>query len=140
MEAYKTKDNLCFVSEVVDDFANGLSDQLLKIIKDLQEDQGKIEKIGITFVEKAFYDILIRVCDDHGFPYADEKCLVLAKKIKELVDRKSQFTDWSTHDDRKHQLHMNLTILLYHNGYPPEWDEEEFEKATAKAENFKKYF
>ncbi len=30
--------------------------------------------------KKAFYDILVKVRDDHGFPYADEKCIVLAKK------------------------------------------------------------
>lgn len=34
---------------------------------------------------------------------------------------------------------MDLTILLYQNGYPPEWDEEVFEKVMEQAENFKKY-
>ena len=97
------------------------------------------EKLGITFEEKAFYDILVKVRDDHGFPYADEKCLVLAKKIKELVDDKAQFADWSSRDDIKNQLNMELTILLYQNGYPPEWDEEVFEKVMEQAENFKKY-
>lgn len=139
VEAYNTRDKLIFTSEVVDDFVNDLSDQLLEIIRDLQDDQSSFAKMGITFEEKAFYDILIKVRDDHGFPYADEKCLVLAKKIKELVDDKSQFTDWSTRDDIKFQLQMDLTVLLYHNGYPPEWDEEVFEKVMEQAENFKKY-
>jgi len=82
---------------------------------------------------------LVKVRDDHGFPYADEKCLVLAKKIKELVDDKAQYADWSTRDDIKNQLNMDLTVLLYQNGYPPEWDEEIFEKVMAQAENFKKF-
>lgn len=34
---------------------------------------------------------------------------------------------------------MHLTVLLYQNGYPPEWDEEVFEKVMAQAENFKKF-
>ena len=34
---------------------------------------------------------------------------------------------------------MDLTVLLYKNGYPPEWDEEVFEKVMEQAENFKKY-
>lgn len=34
---------------------------------------------------------------------------------------------------------MGLTILLYRDGYPPEWDEEVFEKVMEQAENFKKY-
>ena len=95
--------------------------------------------LGISYEEKAFYDILVKVRDDHGFPYADEKCLILAKKIKELVDDKAQFADWSTRDDIKNQLNMDLTVLLYQNGYPPEWDEEVFEKVMEQAENFKKY-
>lgn len=139
VEAYNSRDKLVFTSEVVSDFVNDLSDQLIQILRDLQDDKSSFEKLGITFEEKAFYDILVKVRDDHGFPYADDKCLVLAKKIKELVDDKAQFADWSTRDDIKNQLNMDLTILLYQNGYPPEWDEEVFEKVMEQAENFKKY-
>jgi len=32
-----------------------------------------------------------------------------------------------------------MTVLLYKNGYPPEWDEEIFEQVMEQAENFKKY-
>ena len=28
---------------------------------------------------------------------------------------------------------------MYQNGYPPEWDEEVFEKVMEQAENFKKF-
>lgn len=58
---------------------------------------------------------------------------------KELVDDKAQFADWATRDDIKNQLNMELTVLLYKNGYPPEWDEEVFEKVMEQAENFKRY-
>ena len=139
VDAYNSRDKLVFTSEVVADFVNDLSNQLINIMKDLKEDQDSFSKMGITFEEKAFYDILVKVRDDHGFPYADDKCIVLAKKIKELVDDKAQFADWSTRDDIKNQLNMDLTVLLYKNGYPPEWDEEVFEKVMEQAENFKKY-
>lgn len=95
--------------------------------------------MGITFEEKAFYDILVRVRDDHKFKYDDDKCLKLAKEIKNLVDDKSRFADWSTKSDIKSQLNMELTVLLYNNGYPPEWNDEVFEKVMEQAENFKKY-
>ena len=139
VDAYNSRDKLVFTSEVVADFVNDLSDQLIKIMNDLKADQTSFERLGISYEEKAFYDILVKVRDDHGFPYADEKCLVLAKKIKELVDDKAQFADWSTRDDIKNQLNMDLTVLLYQNGYPPEWDEEVFEKVMEQAENFKRY-
>lgn len=139
IDNYNNRDKLVFTSEVVSDFINGLSDELIKIFSDLQADKTSFEAMGITYEEKAFYDILVKVRDDHGFPYADEKCLVLAKEIKKLVDDKAQFADWSTRADIKNQLNMDLTVLLYKNGYPPEWDEEVFEKVLEQAENFKKF-
>lgn len=139
VDAYNNRDKLVFTSEVVADFVNDLSDELIRILQDLQQDKTSFEALGISYEEKAFYDILVKVRDDHGFPYEEGKCLLLAKKIKELVDDKAQFADWSTRDDIKNQLNMDLTVLLYKNGYPPEWDEEVFEKVMEQAENFKKY-
>jgi len=139
IESYNNRDKLVFTSEVVADFINGLSDELLKMFSDLQEDKTSFEELGISYEEKAFYDILVKVRDDHQFKYEEEKCLLLAKKIKELVDDKAQFVDWSKRDDIKNELNMQLTVLLYQNGYPPEWDEEVFEQVLEQAENFKKY-
>lgn len=136
---YNTRDKLIFTSEVVADFVDNLSDELINIIKMLKEDKTSFEQMGISFEEKAFYDILIKVRDTHGFPYADEKCLILAKEIKKLVDDKAQYADWSTRDDIKSQLNMDLIVLLYKNGYPPEWNFEVYEKVLEQAENFKKY-
>lgn len=58
--------------------------------------------------------------------------------IEELVNNKAQFADLSTREDIKSQLSMELTVLLYKNGYPPQWDEEVFEKVLEQAENMKK--
>lgn len=138
VEEYNNRDKLVFTSEVVEDFVNDLSDKLMQIIRDLQDDENSFEKMGISFEEKAFYDILVRVRDDHGFPYEEEKCLALAKDIKVLVNDKAKFVDWKTRNDIKSQLMTDLTALLYRNGYPPEWDEEVFEKVMEQAENFKR--
>lgn len=138
VEKYNERDKLVFTSEVVADFVNDLSDQLIEILRELQKDQESFEQMGISFEEKAFYDILVKVRDDHHFEYADDKCVVLAKEIKKLVDDKAQYADWASRDDIKNQLNMDLTILLYQNGYPPEWDEEVFEKVMEQAENFKR--
>ena len=136
---YNTRDKLIFTSQVVTDFVDNLSDQLLNILNLLKKDKTSFKEMGITFEEKAFYDILIKVKDMHGFPYEDEKCMVLAKEIKKLVDDKAQYADWSTRDDIKSQLKMDLIILLYKNKYPPEWDDEVYEKVLEQAENFRKY-
>ena len=139
VEIYNTRDKLVFTSEVVADFVNDLSDELLKIFKDLNIDKTSFEKLGISYEEKAFYDILVKVRDDHKFVFENEKCINLAKKIKALVDDKVQYADFFKREDIKNQLNMDLTVLLYKNGYPPEWDEEVFNKVMEQAENFKKF-
>lgn len=139
VDKYNTRDKLVFTSEVVEDFVNNLSDELLRILEDLEEDKKSFNMLGISYEEKAFYDILIKVRDDHNFKFEEKKCIELAKKIKMLVDDKSQYADFFKRNDIKNQLNMDLTVLLYKSGYPPEWDEEVFNKVMEQAENFKKY-
>lgn len=139
VEKYNNRDKLVFTSGVVEDFVNDLSEELINIMNELHKDKTSFEQMGISFEEKAFFDILVKVRDEHNFKYEDEKCIILAKKIKELVDEKSKYTDWSVRDDIKNKLNMDLTVLLYKNGYPPEWDDEVFKQVMEQAENFKKH-
>ena len=112
---------------------------MIQLLRDLEDDKKSFERLGVTYEEKVFFDILIAVRDAHGFPYAEEKCLALAKEIKRLVDDKSKFADWANRTDIKAQLESDLAVLLYKHGYPPEWDEEVFTKIMEQTENFKKY-
>ena len=139
VDTYNNRDKLVFTNEEASDFVNDLSEQILQIIRDLEDDKNSFEQLGISFEEKAFYDILVKVRNEHDFAYADEKCIVLAKKIKELVDDKSKFTDWASRNDIKSQLQSALILLLYKNSYPPRWNREVFLKVMEQAENFKKY-
>ena len=138
VDQYNSRDNLAFVNEVTEDFVNDLSDELIHLMRELENDRNSFESMGISYEEKAFYDILVNVRDKYEFPYEDEKCIILAKKIKELVDDKAQYTDWSNRNDIKSQLKMDLVILLYENGYPPQWNEEVFNMVLEQAENYKK--
>lgn len=106
-------------------------------MRELENDRNSFEKLGISYEEKTFYDILVNVRDKYKFPYEDEKCVILAKKIKDLVDDKAQYTDWSNRNDIKAQLKMDLVVLLYKNGYPPQWSDEVFNMVLEQAENFK---
>lgn len=139
IEEYNNRDKLVFTNEVVKDFVDGLSDELLKILKDLDYDKTSFEDMNISFKEKAFFDILVKVRDTHNFKYDDKKCIELAKKIKLLVDDKTQYADFFVRSDIRNQLNEDLTVLLYRSGYPPEWDEEVFNQVMLQAENFKKY-
>ena len=139
VERYNSRDNLVFTSGVVSDFVDSLSDELINILSQLEDDKKSFEKLGITFEEKAFFDILVKVRDAHQFAYSDDNCISLAKAIKDLVDDKAEYVDWSTRNDIKDSLRFDLTKLLYKNGYPPQWDEEVFVQVLEQAENFKKF-
>ena len=139
VDEYNSRDKLVFVNEVVGDFVNELSDKLIHLLHDLESDKTSFQKLGITYEEKIFFDILIAVRDSHGFPYAEEKCITLAKEIQKLVTDKSKFADWSNRTDTKAQLESDLAVLLYKHGYPPEWDDEVFEKIMEQTTNFKSH-
>ena len=150
IDAYNTRDKLTFTNEVTQNVVNdvcdivsykinGLSNKLMSILKELKADSEKFKVLGITFEEKAFFDVLVEVRDKHGFEYADERCIELAKKIKTLIDDTAVYADWLNNDNLKSKLASQLTYLLYKEGYPPQWDEEVFQKVLEQVENYKKH-
>ena len=80
VEEYNNRDFKIDTSDAVKDFVNNLSESLLKVHKDLKEDRDSFKKMGVSFEEKAFFDILVKVRNTHKFEYSDNKCLNLAKK------------------------------------------------------------
>ena len=96
---------------------------------------------GISFEEKAFYDILVSCAQKFHFEnqYPDDKMKDLAKKVKALVDDKTKYTDWDQRIDVKAEMKADLRILLDDNGYPPVPRDEVFKEVFEQAENFKKY-
>ncbi|MCD8291785.1 MAG: DUF3387 domain-containing protein, partial [Prevotella sp.] len=125
------------VSEEVINKVNSLSDDLIRILKDLGKDKAKFKELGITFEEKAFYDILVEVRNEHEFEYADERCIELAKKIKLLIDDTSVYADWLNNNNLKSDLAVKLVYLIYKEGYPPQWKDEVFAKVLEQVENYK---
>lgn len=121
--------------EIQEEVAN----QIMDVILDVINAKKNHEKLGISFEEEAFYDILKQTAVNYKFAYPQDKMLHLAKKIKELIDDKSKFTDWSVKNDIKAEMKVELRILLDENGYPPEPIDEVFSEVLEQAENFKKY-
>jgi len=63
----------------------------------------------------------------------------LSKKVREVVDDKAKYTDWSQRVDIKAELKADLIILLAEHGYPPVDRDEVYKEIFEQAENFKKY-
>lgn len=141
VDKYNNRDGQILISndDVINEFIDSLSDEANKILDDLQKDADEFKKMGITFEEKAFYDILKAIQQKYGFEYSDEKLVDLAKKVKAVVDDKAKYTDWSSKSDIKASLQSDVIRLLNRNGYPPMTFEDVYAKVLAQVENFKRY-
>ena len=84
-------------------------------------------------------DILKAVAKKHEFEYPEDKMIELSKRIKTVVDDKAKYTDWSTRDDIKANLQVDLILLLDEFGYPPVTIDDVYKEVLEQAENFKKY-
>ena len=129
------RDSAVFAEEVVNEVAQQMSDML----RDLHTEKNSFTKLGISYEEKAFYDILKAIAQQFGFEYPEEKLLLLSTRIKDLIDDKSNYTDWSTRGDIKAELKMDLIVLLSEYGYPPVTNDAVFKEILEQAENFKQY-
>ena len=133
--------------ETAESIIKKATEQALNILHGMQADRESFRKLGLTFEEKAFYDILIQLRDKHNFVYGEdktvdgivvnEKCQSLAKKIKEIIDAKSSFTDWLNNQRVRDQLKQDIKICLVKNGYPPQYTPEVFREVMDQVENFK---
>lgn len=82
------------------------------MFNDIVKEKNSSNDLGISFEEKAFYDILKAVAEKHEFEYPHDKLIKLSKEIKEIVDA---------------------------NDYSPVPNDEVFKEIFDQAENFKKY-
>ena len=124
-----------FANEILDDVANQLAD----LLHELKAEKNSFKDVGIDYEEKAFYDILFAVSKKHKFKYPNEKMITLSKEIRVVVDDKAKYTDWSTREDIKADLHVDLILLLEKYGYPPVTIDDVYKEVLEQAENFKKY-
>lgn len=122
------------------------TEQALQILRDMKADRESFRKVGLTFEEKAFYDILVALRDKYNFEFGtdrtvngvivNDKCKALAKKIKEIIDMKSSFADWLNNQIVRDQLKFDIKVCLIKNGYPPQYSPEVFRQVMDQVENF----
>lgn len=129
-----------------EDIIKSATEQALYILRNMNADRESFRKMGLTFEEKAFYDILMALRDEYNFEYGtdknidgiiiNDKCKSLAKKIKEIIDTKSSFADWLNNQIVRDQLKFDIKVCLIKNGYPPQYSPEVFRKVMEQVENF----
>lgn len=140
-EAGQTQEN------AADDLILEAIKQALNIMDGMKADRESFKKLGLSFEEKAFYDILIHLRDKHNFVYGEDKmvdgvvindkCKSLACKIREIIETKSSFADWIHNQRVRDQLKLDIKICLIKNGYPPKYTPEVFREVMGQVDNFK---
>ena len=120
--------------------------QLMDLAKELKQEKDSFKNLGISYEEKAFYDVLVSVEKKYNFDYPDDKNLELAKKINEFVSNKDKYADWLNRESIRAELQCDIIMLLTDYGFPalPEGTIEDYEKVyndvIDQSENFRKYY
>lgn len=132
-----------------EDIIREATEQALSILRQMNEDRESFRKIGLTFEEKAFYDILVSLRDQYNFEYGtdtvingiklNDKCRSLARKVKEIIDMQSSYSDWLNNQNVRNKLKLDIKICLVKNGYPPQYSPEVFSKVMKQVENFEEF-
>lgn len=129
------KDDAVFANDVI----NEVADQMAQLLADINKEKASYKELGISYEEKAFYDILKAISTKFGFEYPEEKFRALAAEITAIVDDKSKYIDWENRSDIKAELKIDLIKVLDKYGYPPVPRDEVYKEIFEQAENFKKY-
>jgi type I restriction enzyme, R subunit len=127
------KEQDVLVSDVLKDF----TDEIIALYNEIKEEQDSFEGKGITFEEKAFYDILQALTIKYDFTYPENKLIELSKAVREVVDTQARHPDWNQRHDIKAALKVDLILLLADHGYPPVDEDEVYKEIFEQAENYK---
>lgn len=136
-------------SEAVTAIIDEATKQAMELLCQLGEDKESFRGLGLTFEEKAFYDILMHLRDKYNFVYGEDKrvgsliindkCKALAKRIKDLIDVQSSFTDWLNNQKIRADLNQKIFFCLRASSYPPQYNKEVFDQVMEQVEHFKTY-
>lgn len=120
--------------------------QAEEILKNLEVDRGSFRMMGLTFEEKAFYDILVKMRDEHNFEYGEDrkidgviindKCCDLAKKIKTIIDEMSMYADWLNNNNVRNRLRVDILICMAKNNFPSSCTRDVCEQVIEQVEYY----
>ena len=127
---------------------NDVADKLTDLLSSLKTEKNSFDQMGISYEEKAFYDILIHLRNEYKFVYGEdvpasenvkvnEKCKALARKMKAIIDGPSVYSDWLNNQLVRNRIKFDIKVCLVKNGYPPKYSPDVFRKVMKQVENYK---
>ena len=141
VDAYNDRDSKIDYTneEVLDNVIDSLFEKGKQILEDIQKDAKEFEKLGITFEEKAFYDILKETSEKYKFSddFTEEQLKTLAKGVGKIINDNSKYTDWLNKKNIRDQMAMDIKIFLKKNGYPKEYINNVYDQVIEQVDNYK---
>lgn len=110
--------------ETLNRYVNGLItneeviQELLKMAKEMMEEEQQGNELGLTHEEKAFYDALTRPQAVKDF-YSNDQLVEMTKDLTEML-RKNRTIDWNRRDAERANMRRLVKRLLKKYKYPPE--------------------
>ena len=130
IERYSSRHSDSELEEIIEDMRQ-LADEII-------EDYNSFKKLGISFEEKAFYDVL-RESKSARELMKDETLKQIASEILDIVKNNTKYVDWHKREDIKAEMRMNILELLDKYDYPPDAKEDSIKNVIEQVENFKNY-
>ena len=118
----------------------------MQILKEMREDRDSFRRVGLTFEEKAFYDILMALRDQYHFEYGTDQvvdgvsvndaCRALAKKLQEIIDKRSSSADWLNNQIVRDRLKFDVKVCPDQKWVPSEVQSGGFPKSHGTGGKF----
>jgi type I restriction enzyme R subunit len=108
--------------------------ELVKLAKEMRDDQKRHEALGLRDDEIAFYDAIVQN-DAAVMEMGDETLKKIARELVEAV-RSSATIDWNLKDSVKAAMRSKVRRLLAKYDYPPDREEKAVELVLQQAELF----
>lgn len=127
------------IDSMTDDVVDLLNSQLISIIMEIDRENEAAHNLGLSIQEKAFYDILQHIMQYYEFEFDNDKMMNMARDLKLCTDSVCSALDWSSKDDVKCELKMQIAMIMQKNGFPPIYLDGVYDEVFKQMENYKKY-
>ena len=99
--------------------------ELIKLAKQIKQDEEQGNDLGLSKEEKAFYDALTKP-EMVRKAYTDDQFVALTKELTEELHR-NRTIDWSRRESERAKMRVMVRRLLKKYNYPPEGQEQALE-------------
>ena len=127
------------IDSMTDDVVDLLNSELISLIMEIDRDGEEADALGLTRQEKAFYDILEHTINEYEFEFDSAKLPYMAHELKTCTDKVCSVLDWSSKEDVRDELRMNIAMIMRKYGFPPMYLDGVYDEVFKQMENYKRY-